>query len=162
MIDELCYEGNINNAWGCISAQEMTRRFWETTMRGGYAGHGETYVHPDDILWWSHGGQLHGESPARLRFLKGILEELPEGGLQFAGRRLAVNQRRMADNRWVHLEYLGKSTPSFLEYAFEEGRYHVEVIDTWNMTVEDKGVFGPEFTIDLPGCEYMAVRITKL
>lgn len=162
VIDELCYEGNINNAWGCISAQEMTRRFWETTMRGGYAGHGETYVHPEDILWWSHGGQLHGESPARLRFLKGILEELPEGGLQFAGRRLAVNQRRMADNRWVHLEYLGKSTPSFLEYAFEEGRYHVEVIDTWNMTIEDKGVFGPEFTIDLPGCEFMAVRITKL
>ena len=131
-------------------------------MRGGYAGHGETFVHPQDILWWSHGGKLHGESPERLRFLKKILEELPEGGLQFAGRRLAVNQRRMQGNTWVHLQYLGKSTPSFLEYSFEEGQYHVEVIDTWNMTIEDKGVFGPEFTIDLPGREYMAVRITKM
>ena len=36
-----------------ISGQELVRRFWEATVRGGYAGHGETYVNPDDILWWS-------------------------------------------------------------------------------------------------------------
>ncbi len=34
----------------------MVRRFWETAVRGGYCGHGETYLHPEDILWWSKGG----------------------------------------------------------------------------------------------------------
>ena len=46
-------------------------------MRGGYAGHGETFVNPEDILWWSHGGKLHGESPARIRFLHEILTQTP-------------------------------------------------------------------------------------
>ncbi|MEG1426285.1 MAG: DUF5060 domain-containing protein [Oscillospiraceae bacterium] len=67
--DEIAYEGNINHAWGNISGQEMVRRFWEASLRGGYVGHGETFMHPENILWWSHGGELHGESPARLEFL---------------------------------------------------------------------------------------------
>ena len=40
-------------------------------------------------------------------------------------------------------------------------RYHVEVIDTWQMTIEYLGVFHDEFKIDLPGREYMAVRMKK-
>ena len=161
IIDELCYEGNINAHWGCITGQEMVRRFWETTLRGGYAGHGETYVHPQDILWWSHGGKLHGDSPARLKFLRSILEELPQGGLQYMGRRLCANQEKMPGGKSVRIEYLGKSCPSFMEYHLEDGQYHVEVIDTWNMTIEDRGMFGPEFTIDMPSREYMAIRITR-
>lgn len=39
-------------------------------------------VHPDDILWWSHGGKLHGESEPRLSFLKKILDETPGGYLK--------------------------------------------------------------------------------
>jgi len=64
IFDECRYEGNIPQGWGNIDAPEMTRRFWLGTMGGCYVGHGETYVHPDDILWWSKGGVLHGESPA--------------------------------------------------------------------------------------------------
>ena len=61
--DEIAYEGNIDMGWGNISGQELVRRFWEASLRGGYAGHGETFVdEKDDILWWSHGGELHGES----------------------------------------------------------------------------------------------------
>lgn len=162
IIDELCYEGNISSHWGCITPQEMVRRFWETTLRGGYAGHGETYVHPQDILWWSHGGKLHGDSPARLKFLHEILEQLPPGGLAYAGRRVCVNQEKQPGGKSVRIEYLGKSCPSFMKYQLEEGRYQVEVIDTWNMTIEDLGEFGPEFTVDLPSREYMAIRITRL
>jgi hypothetical protein len=44
VLDEIAYEGNINHCWGNISGEELTRRFWETTVRGGYAGHGETYM----------------------------------------------------------------------------------------------------------------------
>ena len=77
VVDECAYEGNINHCWGNITPQEMTRRFWEGVLRGGYVSHGETYVHPRDILWWSHGGELHGESPARIAFLRRLVESLP-------------------------------------------------------------------------------------
>ncbi|MCB0151174.1 MAG: DUF5060 domain-containing protein, partial [Caldilineaceae bacterium] len=60
--------------WGNISAREMVHRFWQGTAAGGYVGHGETYLNPDAILWWSKGGVLHGESAPRLAFLRALLE----------------------------------------------------------------------------------------
>jgi hypothetical protein len=81
VLDEIAYEGNIQHPWGNISGKEETRRFWEAACRGGYAGHGETYMHPEEILWWSHGGELHGESQERLKFLLRILKETPGHGL---------------------------------------------------------------------------------
>ena len=54
-------------------------------MRGGYAGHGETYLTEEKILWWSHGGELHGESWKRLEFLHKIMLQTPGIGLKFAG-----------------------------------------------------------------------------
>lgn len=68
VLDEIAYEGNIQQGWGNITAQEMVRRFWEATCRGGYAGHGETYLNEEGILWWSHGGSLSGESHKGLSF----------------------------------------------------------------------------------------------
>ena len=59
----------------------MLRRFWEAACRGGYPGHGETYMNPDDILWWSHGGTLHGESWKRFELLHDIMCETPGNGL---------------------------------------------------------------------------------
>ncbi len=29
VLDEIAYEGNIQHGWGNITAEEMTRRFWE-------------------------------------------------------------------------------------------------------------------------------------
>ena len=66
IFDECKYEGNIPQRWGDISAQEMTRRFWLGTVYGAYVGHGETYLNEKDILWWSKGGVLHGESPKQI------------------------------------------------------------------------------------------------
>ena len=80
------YEGNIEYTWGNSSAAEMVRRFWETVCRGGYPGHGETYLHPENILWWSHGGKLHGESWKRIKFLKKIMEETPGTYLKYTKR----------------------------------------------------------------------------
>jgi len=81
VVDECCYEGTITQGWGNISAGELIHRFWLGTVGGGYVGHGETYLHPQDILWWSKGGVLHGQSPARIAFLREILEEGPVVGL---------------------------------------------------------------------------------
>ena len=75
--DECCYEGDIEQPWGNISAREMTHRFWCATCIGAYATHGETYLSDDGILWWARGGSLKGESPARIAFLRGIVENLP-------------------------------------------------------------------------------------
>ncbi len=77
VFDEVCYEGNIEFTWGNISAFEMTHRFWTAHILGGYCTHGETYISADEILWWSRGGRLHGESPARIAFLRRIMDELP-------------------------------------------------------------------------------------
>jgi len=66
IFDECKYEGNIPKRWGDISAREMTRRFWLGMANGAYVGHGETYLDSHDILWWSKGGLLHGQSASRI------------------------------------------------------------------------------------------------
>jgi len=76
MIDECGYEGNIEYDWGNLTAFEMVNRVWWSVCRGGYCTHGETFHQNDEILWWSKGGVLHGESEPRIRFLKDILESL--------------------------------------------------------------------------------------
>lgn len=85
MVDECCYEGNIPMNWGNISGFELAHRFWTICMQGGYCTHGETFLNEEEILWWSKGGKLAGESPARIGFLKQILEALP-GPLVYSGK----------------------------------------------------------------------------
>lgn len=77
MLDECCYEGNIEHFWGCISAREMTRRFWRCIASGAYCTHGETYYSDDEILWWSRGGELKGDSALRIAFCREVVESLP-------------------------------------------------------------------------------------
>lgn len=73
VFDECCYEGDIEHEWGSISAFEMVNRFWEACTLGAYATHGETYYSEDEVLWWSKGGKLHGQSPERIAFLKDFM-----------------------------------------------------------------------------------------
>ena len=83
LYDECCYEGNLKETWGSISAREMVHRFWQVTTMGGYCTHGEVLLNPDDpdldnaVLWWAKGGELHGESPRRIAFLKEVIDSLP-------------------------------------------------------------------------------------
>lgn len=84
MVDECCYEGNIAYEWGNLSAFEMVNRFWIAVVQGGYCTHGETYLSDDDILWWSRGGILKGESAERISFLKDIIDLLP-GPVTYCG-----------------------------------------------------------------------------
>lgn len=77
VLDEICYEGDIEHEWGNISAFEMVNRFWKTYIKGAYASHGETYYAEDEVLWWAKGGKLKGESPKRIAFLKDIILKLP-------------------------------------------------------------------------------------
>ena len=166
VLDEISYEGNIQHGWGNISGKEIVRRFWEAACRGGYAGHGETYMNPKNILWWSHGGKLHGESPERLGFLRKILEETPGYGLkrvQLGWDEVAAAPDTMTNNGDYYLIYYGFFRPSFREYYFNEDcEYEVEIIDTWEMAIRLAGTFKGKIHIELPGKEYMAVRIRKV
>lgn len=77
LMDEFGYEGNIIYHWGHLSGFEMVHRFWTCCVMGGYGTHGETFMNPTDTLWWGKGGTLVGSAPARIAFLKQIIEELP-------------------------------------------------------------------------------------
>ena len=62
LYDECRYEGDIPLGWGNLTAREMSQRFWLGTMSGCYVGHGETYKHPEDLLWWSKGECCAGKA----------------------------------------------------------------------------------------------------
>lgn len=77
VIDECGYEGDLNMLWGDLSPEKMMHRSWTGFVQGGYVGHGETYVNDREELWWSKGGELIGQSPARFAFLRKIFESAP-------------------------------------------------------------------------------------
>ena len=173
--DEICYEGNIGVGWGNITGQELVRRFWEAFLRGGHAGHGETFVDDpgdeDSILWWSHGGVLRGESAPRLAFLRQIMEQTP-GRFMRVGRGIfdevvgvSEANRPRPNQPWTHdycIHYLGITRPTYrVLFLPEDEDFVVEVIDTWNMTVTPAGVHRGRTRIDLPGRQYMALRVRK-
>jgi len=177
VFDEVCYEGNIPKRWGNLSAEEMVHRFWQGTIAGTYVGHGETYLHPQDILWWAKGGVLHGASPSRIAFLREILEQGPP--LDPVDKWQDV--RTAGKPGEYYLVYFGKEQPA--EWTFDLPRkgldtgvsFRVEVIDTWDMTITPvQGIFEVEprdmyrcgsrgnRTIRLPGKPYIALRIRRV
>ncbi len=161
VVDECCYEGNIPNNWGNITAQEMVHRFWEGFSRGGYVGHGETYLHPDDILWWSKGGVLHGDSPARIAFLREIMEAGP--AIAPFDNSWDLNQSADPDGAY-RLIYFGRNRPAYKDIALpEDAEYTVEVIDIWEMTVTLlEGAYSGNCRVNLPGRAHSALRIRKI
>ncbi|MBD2846473.1 DUF5605 domain-containing protein [Paenibacillus sp. IB182496] len=161
VVDECCYEGNLPQRWGNITGQEMTRRFWDVVARGGYCTHGETFVHEHDVIWWAKGGVLHGESPARIAFLRRILEEAPES----ARRIPEVNDVPTLGVEGVYyLQYFGIHRPAYRVLELPEGVYFkAEVIDTWAMTIRPvEGLLHGSVRVDLPGREYIALRLTRV
>ncbi|MCA0755785.1 DUF5605 domain-containing protein [Paenibacillus sp. N4] len=162
VIDECAYEGDIDHGWGNITGEEMTRRFWEGAIRGGYVGHGETYLNPEEVLWWSKGGKLTGTSPDRIAFLRRIVEESPGGMLEPLPSEWDLPCAGIKDE--YYLFYFGFNQPRFRNFHRKPGiRYRVEVIDTWNMTVDTlPDLYEGSFRIDLPGRQFIAVRLTKM
>lgn len=159
--DECKYEGNIPRRWGNISAREMVRRFWLGTARGVYVGHGETYLDPQDVLWWSKGGVLHGESPQRIAFLRKILEDSPQSGLvPLPNQKYPV----VAREGEYYLYYFDLHQPAELEFDLAKGvKYQADIIDPWAMTITlAPGAYEGKFTLKLPGKPDQAIRFRKL
>lgn len=167
VMDEIAYEGNIPHGWGNITGEEMIRRFWETAVRGGYPGHGETYLNDENVLWWSHGGTLRGESWKRVGFLLDIMNEVPGTGLtrvpmEWDSVTAVTEEEKDEEVKSFYLFYYTFMRPSSRTFHIDDTTvFKAEVIDTWNMTVTDAGEHSGTFTIALPGTQYMAIRLTK-
>lgn len=165
MIDECRYEGNINHGWGNITSQKMAQLFWEGICRGGYVTHGETYMNPEEIIWWSHGGTLIGDSLSRIAFLRNIIEEGIPKRFQAIGRESSHWEMAIgAINDEYILAYIGDSQPSFkvLEMLPEGVSYNGELIDTWNMTITQiPGNITNKTRVELPSKPYMAIRLMR-
>lgn len=162
--DECGYEGDIQFAWGNLSCREFMDRVWSIIALGCYAMHGETFYRDDEVLWWAKGGKLYGQAPARIAFLRQVLESLP-GPMEPACAEAARDPNGSATSSeliqriWesgsekgketirqemiqpigrhpdYRLMYLGRSAQSFCELQLpENGSYRVEIIDTMEMT----------------------------
>jgi hypothetical protein len=147
VVEEYGYEGNNSQIWGGLSAREEIARHWDITMAGGYASHGETYVHPDGVLWWSAGGELVGESPARLAFLKAVMTSLPFQDMTPAPE-LINNGTALALPGKAYLFYFPWSAsdlimlPSQVRLAGAD-LFKVELVDPWQMKIYPLGYTSP-------------------
>lgn len=161
VIDECLYEGDVPFRWGNITPEEMTHRFWEAAVRGGYAGHGETYLHPEGEIWWAKGGGLRGSSPKRIAFLRLFIEQLPEGSEPLFTMR---QMETIGVEGEYYLGYFGIHRPAYFAAELDEGSsYRAEIIDTWEMTItEVEGELSGKSTIELPAKPGIALRIRKL
>jgi hypothetical protein len=161
VIDECGYEGNIHDGWGNLTPQELVRRHWEGVARGGYVGHGETYLHPEDLLWWSKGGVLRGESPERIAFLRRILDDGLEEGLEPIDFGWDVACAGIKDK--YYLLYFGIHQPVERHLNLpDDSEFKIDILDTWEMTINSlKGSFKGKCKVKLPGKPYIALRICK-
>ncbi|MGO8756786.1 MAG: DUF5060 domain-containing protein [Terracidiphilus sp.] len=155
VFDECRYEGNIASRWGNISGDAMARRFWQAAAQGCYCGHAETYLDPNDILWWSHGGVLHGSSPAKIAFLRGLLEEtiaLGPGSIGFTSIGDDPMAARRANDSAVFY-YFDEHQPAEGTFQLPAGKiYTAEYIDTVRLTRTPlPGEYSGSAEVKLPG-----------
>jgi len=157
VFDECRYEGDIPQGWGNITAEEMTHRFWLGAIRGCYVGHGETYKHPRDILWWSKGGVLRGQSPARIAFFKKIMEACPFSDMVPAD--LGDGNYILSKAGKLYLVYSTQGKQIDFELAGERP-YKLDAIETWKMEVVPLGSAEPgRFVFAPPRARYL-LRLT--
>ncbi len=146
-------------------------------MAGTHVGHGETFLSPDDVLWWSKGGILHGTSPQRLAFLRDVLQHAPE--LEPIDKW--HNQRTGGQPGQFYLIYLSAAAPKEWGFALPKSgltegvRFTAEVLDTWNMSITSiEGTFTTKKLdnyifvdtagrkIPLPGLPWQAIRLRRV
>jgi hypothetical protein len=184
VLDEIKYEGDIPDRWGHLDAEQLVHQFWISTVAGTYASHGESFVTESGSLHMVEGGPLKGDSPSRLAFLRGILEDVDGAGLDPIDKwddpaYVAGIPRRL------YVQYLGRSAPATWAFRLPIGVpgerpqpgdvFEVDVIDTWNMTVTPVGrrfvlddvqrnnaYDRASAPVDLPEGEALALRITRI
>lgn len=162
LLDECGCEGNGPTLWGSLPGEELMHRVWESVCRGGYAGHSEMLLHPNagGNSWYTNGEKLDGEALPRIAFLRSLLSDATNG-LQYMPEFYDAATIGL-DGRF-YLQYFGIHRYPSKSLHLPEGRYVVEVIDTWNMTIEQlAGEYGGTIEIPLPARLWHALRIRRI
>ena len=183
--DEVGYEGNLKQRWGRYSGEEMNYLIWMGIIGGTYVTHGESYMFKDDkdTIFWAKGGTFKGTSWKRIEFLKKILEE---GNAPLEPADISRDFYTATTGKGSYIIYLGKEINDSWVFnipaknaAYERpkqgNRYKVEIIDTWDMTIEkcpvvfeigaanDYRFYDKAMKkIRLPLKPYIALRVTEL
>jgi len=126
-------------------------------------------MHAEEILWWSHGGVLHGESQKRIQFLRDIYEKDGFGPVEPCYKKMGI-----FDMWWDvtcggkvdkdFIMYFGIGQPTFRTFELDKNiAYKIDIIDTWEMTVKQlEGTYSGQFRIELPGKSYIAIRLKRM
>jgi hypothetical protein len=161
LMDEIGYEGDLDQGWGNLTSEEFVQRFWEIALRGGYATHGETFWAENDVIWWAKGGLLRGDSPERIAFLEALRAEAP--GKRFDPLPSDWDTVTGGVAGEYELTYFGTHRPLFRDVGIPPGMTaRVDVVDTWNMTVTPvPGTHTDSVRVQLPARPYMAIRLRR-
>lgn len=184
VLDEIKYEGDLPDRWGHLTGAELVHQFWIATVAGSYASHGESFLLLNGSLHMVQGGPLQGESPARLGFLRSILDDLVIPGLDPIDKwddlaYVAGEPRRQ------YVQYLGVPDTATWTFRLPQGNkgarlevgdeFEVDVIDTWDMTITPAGrrfvlsdalrneaFAAASDPVELPQGRALALRITRV
>ena len=133
--DEIQYEGNIARRWGNLSPEEMTRRFWLAVVSGTYATHGETYITPPGAPVWSDGGRLMGTSPARIAFLRSLIEKITHTGINEYDGSYYLSGGQPNE---LYLFYFDTHAIGEYDFPLPPGiDFKATLIDPWAMTTQE-------------------------
>ena len=159
IVDETGYEGDLDQGWGSLPAEELVIRFWQIMLRGGYATHGETFWNPEELIFWSKGGDLLGESPARIGFLRELIEASPTGRVAQLPSQFDAIWGGVADE--YVLIHFGRGRPLFRDVPIPNGlAARIAVIDAWNMTVDElPGRHTGTVRVQLPARQHIVIRL---
>lgn len=179
VFDEIKYEGDAKFRWADLDGFDLTHRFWAAMMGGTYAGHGDYFNTVGEDTWTSFGGKMLGESPARIAFLRRIVEEGPAEGLNLIDSFMDPGMSGAPGKTYLH--YFGRETPAswtfqlYRDNLAEGMRFKVEIINVWDMTItpvegefvlkrKDRYHFvdASGRAVALPGKRGIAVRIQRI
>jgi hypothetical protein len=161
VFDECKYEGNIDRRWGNLPGEEMMRRFWIGMVSGAYVGHGETYHRGDGAAWISKGGELLGESPRRIAFLKEVFEGAPAAELEAVP---GSYYPCIAKTKDYYLYFFDLHQPDEYEFQLPDdaGAFRGDLLDPWEMTsTRLEGSYRGKFLLKLLQKPYLAIRFQK-
>jgi hypothetical protein len=158
-VDACGCEGNGSTPDTSLTPQELLTRIWEGTVRGAHVAHGEWYVDGDGGPWSGGGPRPTGVVAQRLRLLRAVLDELPDGVEPIDDYRDAPT---LAVPGSYYLQYLGEHRFPERTFSLSAGDYLVEVLDVWNHSVRrSHETVTDTLTVRLPGTQYQAIQIRR-
>ena len=143
VLDEICYEGNIQFGWGNISGEEMTRRFWEHSaaedIRDTVKLISVRIVFSGGLMAafsWNLTGSYQISCKNHGRNTGLGVEPMPCKWDEVACRAAGFPARKD-----YFIYYYSFMRPGFRDFYFDDTtEYQVEIIDTWEMTITDGGI----------------------